>query len=356
MQDKVTLPERLYLGDIQTHFRQWIESSAYSSYFILADSSSAVYCLPDLLDFVPEQDFHIIEIPMGEQYKNITICSLIWEELYKNKADRHSVLINLGGGVIGDMGGFAASTYMRGMDFVQVPTTLLAMVDASVGGKIAIDFRMAKNIIGLFREPVANFIDTRWLRTLPEADLRSGWAEVMKHAVIADAAAFDRLCAVSSLDEVDWEEWIVHSIGIKHRIVSSDPLEKGPRKGLNFGHTIGHAVETYFLEEDRPVKHGACVAIGMVAEAYISRQMAGLSAQELEVLTQCVGRWFPHYEIPAEQFDHLLDLMIRDKKSRSGRPNFTLIPRIGAFVYDQNPEPELIKEAIRYYNVETPAR
>ncbi len=346
----MSLPDSLFFGDIATKFQKWIDESSYSSYFILVDSSSSVYCLSDIIHLNPNIDWKIIEIPRGEAYKTITTCSLIWEELFTNGADRFSLMVNLGGGVIGDMGGLAAGTYMRGIDFVQIPTTLLSMVDASVGGKVAVDFHLAKNIIGLFKTPVANFIDSKWLHTLPQEEIRSGWAEMIKHAMIADTSAFEKMSQFESFDEIDFESWIMHSVSIKYKIVESDPTEQHLRKGLNFGHTIGHAVETFFLEQETPKKHGECVAIGMLCAAYISNKMEGLPNSELEAITKLIKKWYPPIAIPPEAYSDILDRMSKDKKSRAGQVKFTLLPQIGTYVYDKTPSNELIKESMAFYN------
>ncbi|HHB79465.1 MAG TPA: 3-dehydroquinate synthase [Saprospiraceae bacterium] len=350
MQNKTPLPPYIFFGDILRQFSSWLETQHYSSYFILVDTSSSIYCLPEIQNIRPDINWHIIEIPRGEQYKTITTCSLIWDALFKNGADRHSLLVNLGGGVIGDMGGFAASTYMRGIDFVQIPTTLLAMVDASVGGKLAVDFKLAKNIIGLFKNPVANFIDCRWLKTLPNGEKRSGWAEILKHAIIADEAAFRKMKSIPSFHDIRWEDWVQHSVQIKYQIVQNDPKEKGLRKGLNFGHTVGHAIETYFLEHNEPKTHGECVAIGMVCAAYISNQTLSLPDSQLVDIVNVIKKWYDPIIIPKQGIPQILSLMRKDKKNRAGKPNFTLIPSIGSYVYDQYPNLDLIADSLHFYN------
>lgn len=344
------LPDSIYFGDIRNQFKNWLSRQSYSSYFILVDSSSAVYCLPDLINIAPDIKWHIIEIPHGEEYKTITTCNLIWGDLFNNGADRHSLLVNFGGGVVGDMGGFAAGTYMRGIDFVQIPTTLLSMVDASVGGKVAVDFRLAKNIIGLFQNPVANFIDARWLKTLPNEQKRSGWAEMVKHTIIASEPDFQAFKKIDSFYDIAWEKWIQRSIQIKYNIVDKDPKELGVRKGLNFGHTIGHAVETYFLEQNKPKTHGECVAIGIICAAYLSVETVGLPESELKEIVTLIKKWFKPILIPEDGFDYIIAMLQKDKKSRAGQPYFTLIPKIGTYVYDKLIETDLVIDSMRYYN------
>ena len=220
-----------------------LDISGYSKVAILVDENTKRDCLPKLPQF---ENPIIIEIKSGEENKNINTCNFIWEQLTAQHFDRNSLLINLGGGVIGDMGGFAASTYKRGIDFIQIPTTLLAMVDASVGGKLGVDFNGLKNQIGLFNNPESVLIFPEFLETLPENQLKSGFAEVVKHALISDKNLWEELTS-TTFDKLNWEAIILTSIQIKNNIILSDPFEKGNRKKLNFGHTFGHAVESYYL-------------------------------------------------------------------------------------------------------------
>ena len=243
-----------------------LDISIYSQVAILVDENTKRDCLSKLPQI---ESALIIEIKSGEQYKNISTCSFIWEQLTINNFDRNSLLINLGGGVIGDMGGFCAATYKRGLEFIHIPTTLLAMVDASVGGKLGIDFKGFKNQIGLFNNPKAVLISSVFLETLAESELKSGFAEVVKHALISDNSLWLKLKNTPFTD-LDWEDIIDTSIQIKNKIVLADPFEKGERKKLNFGHTFGHAIESYYLEKRTPISHGKAVFMGMILEAEIS--------------------------------------------------------------------------------------
>ena len=227
-----------------------LDVSQYSKIGILVDENTKEFCLPLLSEIKKSV---IIEIKSGEENKNIDSCNLIWEALTKNCFDRNSLLINLGGGVIGDMGGFCASTYKRGIEFIQIPTSLLAMVDASVGGKLGVDFNGLKNQVGLFSNPKSVIINPKFLETLPEDELRSGFAEVVKHALIVDKNLWNHL-KNNPFQDLYWEEIIESSVQIKNKIVMSDPKEKGERKKLNFGHTFGHAIESYYLECGRQVR------------------------------------------------------------------------------------------------------
>jgi len=240
--------------------------STYSKVAILVDENTKRDCLHKLPKI---ENAIIIEIKSGEEYKNISTCNFIWEQLTINNFDRNSLLINLGGGVIGDMGGFCAATYKRGLDFIHIPTTLLAMVDASVGGKLGIDFKGFKNQIGLFNNPKAVLISPEFLETLAESELKSGFSEVVKHALISDNSLWVKLKNTPFTD-FDWGDIIDTNVQIKNKIVLADPFEKGERKKLNFGHTFGHAIESYYLEKGTPISHGEAVFMGMILETEIS--------------------------------------------------------------------------------------
>ena len=248
---------------------------------VLVDENTKRDCYPILKDSLEKggvSHLTLIEIQSGEIHKTLETCTHIWQELTQNHFDRKGILLNLGGGVIGDMGGFCASTYKRGIDFIQLPTTLLSQVDASVGGKLGIDFNGLKNHIGLFKTPSKVWIHTPFLKTLPTNEIRSGFAEVIKHTLIADKKAWDKLFEinVNNFEIQSWSGIVSHSVALKAKITEADPTEKGLRKILNFGHTIGHAIESYFIEENKkehhlPVfLHGEAIALGMIAESYFS--------------------------------------------------------------------------------------
>ncbi|MBT6650611.1 MAG: 3-dehydroquinate synthase, partial [Flavobacteriales bacterium] len=277
-------------------------------------------CLPKL----PQLDNSIIiEIKSGEEHKNINTCNFIWKQLTVHHFDRNSLLINLGGGVIGDMGGFCASTYKRGIDFIQIPTTLLAMVDASVGGKLGVDFNGLKNQIGLFNNPESVLIFPEFLETLPENQLKSGYAEVVKHALISDNNLWEKIISVP-FNEMNWGEIIETSINIKNKIVLSDPYEKGERKKLNFGHTFGHAVESYYLEKGTPILHGEAVLMGILLEVEIS-----LVSQEQN--NEIKNYILSNFSLPfTPKKSDLLPFLMNDKKNKVGKINFSLLTNIGS--------------------------
>lgn len=327
-----------------------LNTKKYSKIFVFADSTTAELCLPVFRDFAPELDhFDIIETDPGEENKNIDFCIGIWKTLLDFEADRKCLMINLGGGVITDMGGFVASTYKRGIDFVNIPTTLLSQVDASVGGKTGIDIDNVKNMVGTFALPQAVFIETAFLETLPPRELLSGFAEMIKHGLIADADYYHQL-KHSNYTNISAEA-IYHSVNIKNEVVLADPFEKGLRKILNYGHTIGHAVEGYALENDpTSLTHGEAIAIGMVCEAYLSAKYCNLSQEELSEIATYILSLYPKYHIKPESFEALLALMQSDKKNEEGFIMFSLLDKIGHCVFNCKVTKEDIFNSLVYYN------
>jgi 3-dehydroquinate synthase len=342
----------IYLQDSLTQLVSLIEKGDYSRFFILTDEFTSVHCLPLLQSHLThlEDRYDIIEVSAGEESKNIDFCAGIWKNLIDFGADRHSLLINLGGGVIGDMGGFAASTFKRGIDFVQVPTTLLSQVDASVGGKTGIDFDNIKNIIGTFASPKAVFIEPAFLKTLPERQILSGLAEMLKHGLIVDAAYWDDLKANAADLSVPTDEMIYQSVLIKNKVVVDDPFEKGFRKCLNFGHTVGHAIETYSLNNDEQyLTHGEAVAIGMVCEAWISHKKAGLPADDLKEITSVLLNLYPKYTFDQSCYPVLHGFMKSDKKNQGDHINCTLLTRIGECSINNICSEDELCDSLNYY-------
>ena len=328
-----------------------LAASTYAGWVILADEHTAAACLPKLEPYLPEsQRIERIVVPAGERHKHLDTCRFIWDRLFAAGAGRNWCCLNLGGGVIGDMGGFAAATFKRGMDFIQIPTTLLSQVDASVGGKLGIDYHGVKNSIGVFRNPRAVWVDPGFLATLPPRELRSGYAEVVKHALIADAAAWNTLHRVTDLERLDWLAIIGDSVAIKRRIVLEDPLEKGARKALNFGHTVGHAVESFFLDTPEPLLHGEAIAVGMICEAWLSTRTNLLSQADYQTITGYLLQIYGHRNIPEAAFPELLSLMRQDKKNEGTEINFTLLTGLGSHRVNATATPEIIRESLREYN------
>lgn len=345
----------IFLDDVWEEWNNFIQKGHYSKLVVLVDENTKTHCLPLLLENSVYQNWQVIEIPAGEQHKVLSTCELIWSALMEADIDRKALMVNLGGGVIGDMGGFCASTYKRGIDFVQFPTTLLAQVDASIGGKLGIDFHKIKNSIGVFKNPKAVFVFTDFLQTLSARELRSGFAEVIKHSLIADASEWERLKSINLLEKTDWTKFIYSSLLVKQRIVELDPFEKGLRKALNFGHTIGHAVESYYLETNSPLLHGEAIAIGMIAETYLSHQQAELSAIQLQEVTSYLLQLYGGIRLPASSYQDLLGFMAKDKKNEHQQINFSLIKPIGSVHINKVADEQEIIKSLNYYNKMTEA-
>lgn len=329
---------------------QILNEKNYSKVFVLVDNNTAELCLPIFINYLDDFiDFDIIEMEAGEENKNIEFCIQIWKTLLDYEADRKCLLINLGGGVVTDMGGFIASTYKRGIDFINIPTTLLSQVDASVGGKTGIDINHVKNMVGTFSLPQVVFIETIFLKTLPERELLSGFAEMIKHGLIIDSDYYHEL-KKTDYRQIDAQA-IYHSVEIKNKVVLSDPFEKGLRKILNFGHTIGHAIESYSLSNDEnPFTHGEAIAIGMVCEAYLSYKFAKLLEEELKDISEYILALYPNYRINPESFEELFNCMKSDKKNESGVILFSLLDKIGHCIFNCKVEKNDILKSFAYYN------
>ncbi|MDH5396996.1 MAG: 3-dehydroquinate synthase [Cyclobacteriaceae bacterium] len=339
----------IIFGEVKDSLSKVFAAGGYSRYLILVDENTRKHCLPVVAGILPA-DITLIEINSGEENKNLNTCQQIWSEITAAHTDRHALFINLGGGVIGDMGGFCASTYKRGIDFINVPTTLLSQVDASVGGKLGIDFQGFKNHIGLFLEPKHVLIDPVFLLTLPQQELRSGFAEVIKHCLIYDKAYWEVISG-KSLDEQSWEEVIPHSVGVKKKIVESDFRETGLRKILNFGHTLGHAVESYFLEQPgEKLLHGEAIAIGMICEGWLSVRYGSLEQTAFDEIESYLTTIYGRQQLADERIAPVIELMKQDKKNKDGKILFTLLDGLGKACYDVALTEEMAREALLYYN------
>jgi 3-dehydroquinate synthase len=315
----------------------------YSNAVILTDENTRAFCYPVLSGLPPH---HVMEVPSGEEHKNLDTCKMIWQRLTDLNFDRHSLLIVLGGGVLGDMGGFCAATFKRGIDFMLMPTTLLSQVDASIGGKLGIDFNNFKNHIGVFCEPQITFIYTPFFKTLPARELRSGFAEVIKHCLISDKKMWD-VIRNKSLEEQDWNSLVKHSVDFKKSVTETDPTEKGLRKILNFGHTIGHALESYFLSNGNRIFHGEAIAMGMIMESYVATQTGLMTEEELNEIQRYVLTIFPKEKSPYDE-NEVLRLMLQDKKNKDGKILMALPEGIGKAKWDVRVGEDLIKKAFRY--------
>ena len=332
----------------------YLITANYSKIFILVDENTSQYCLPHLLNnLATEIEIEIIELEVGEIHKNIATCTEVWGALSELGGDRKSILINLGGGVISDLGGFVACTFKRGIDFINIPTTLLSMVDASIGGKNGVDLGNLKNQIGIIREPKAVIVDTQFLNTLPQNEMRSGLAEMLKHGLIFDKKYWDKFKNIKDLITEDLNELIHQSIEIKNTIVCEDLTENGIRKSLNFGHTLGHAIESYFLENDNKTSllHGEAIAVGMILESFISREKELLTNEEYQEIKYIINDIFERIEFTQADIEKIIELLIYDKKNEFGKVQFALLDGIGKIKINQEADNKLIFKAFEDYSV-----
>ncbi|MES2795654.1 MAG: 3-dehydroquinate synthase [Bacteroidota bacterium] len=334
------------IGQIELIVKDFLKENNYTNYIILVDEKTKKHCLPKVIGCFDHPK--IIQIKSSESQKNLNTCIKIWEAMTHLYLDRNALMINLGGGVIGDMGGFCASTYKRGIDFIQIPTTLLSQVDASVGGKLGIDFQSFKNHIGVFKVPKSVLIDPDFLQTLPLTELRSGFAEVIKHCLILDRAMWNQIKR-KDLDQQDWEILIKHSVELKSKVTEEDPTEKGLRKILNFGHTLGHAIETYFLGGKHHLLHGEAIATGMICESYLSFKHGKLSTEELNEIEDFIFSIYGKINLKSEHFDSIIQLTAQDKKNYKNEVRFALLNGIGSCDYDLKVSKKEMYEALEFY-------
>jgi len=328
-----------------------INNNNYSSIFILVDNNTIELCYPKFIqNLATNIKIEVIEIEAGEVFKNIETCIGVWNAMTELGADRKSLLITLGGGVITDLGGFVASTFKRGVDFVNIPTTLLSMVDASVGGKTGVDLGVLKNQIGLFSNPEMVIVDAEYLQTLSAREIRSGTAEIIKYGLTYDVSLFDQ---IKDNKQLDITTLIHRSIEIKNEVVLEDPREQGLRKILNFGHTIGHGVESYFLETEskETLTHGEAISIGMVCETYVSAKLLGFSESKLAEIKKTIINIYGKTTILKEDYALIIDLLKHDKKNVGGQVNFVLLNAIEDFKLDCKVSLKLIIESLDYYNI-----
>lgn len=329
---------------------EYIATQQFSQIFILVDEHTHQYCLPILLENLEtDLPFEIIEIEAGEEHKNINTTVQLWEILSEFQADRKSLLLNLGGGVVTDIGGFVASTYKRGIRFINLPTTLLAMVDASIGGKTGIDHLYLKNIIGTFAEAETTFVFTNFLKTLPFQELRSGFAEMIKHGLIADKKHWEDLTAISTLTTEAIAPYIETSMKIKQAIVKEDFQETNIRKNLNFGHTVGHAIESLFIANQQHLPHGEAVALGIIIETHLA-YLEGLITKDMsETIIAKIRSFYPKIAINHFSNESILNPMRNDKKNHKGHIRFALINDIGSCLFDYRAEENNVIKSIDFY-------
>ncbi len=328
---------------------EYLAKNAHPIIFILVDENTNEACLPKFMaNMATTAVIEIIEIESGEINKNLDTCIGLWETLTELGADRKSLLINLGGGVITDMGGFVASTYKRGITFINIPTTLLSMVDASVGGKTGVDLGVLKNQIGLFSDPEMVLIDTEFLETVPAKEITSGTAEIIKYGLTYDVKLWDEV-KNNNLNNINY---LIHrSIEIKNEVVLEDRLEASLRKILNFGHTIGHAVESYFLEseEKETLTHGEAIALGMITETYISHKLYNFPLDTLNDIKSQIISIFGKVPIVADDYETVLGMLKHDKKNVGGQVNFVLLENLEKYKIDCKVPVDLVIESLNFY-------
>ena len=333
--------------DLQTA----IQNCPHDKLFILVDEHTRELCLPLISGFDCLKNAHIISIGPEDIYKNLETLAHVWKELGDQGATRHSLMINLGGGMVTDLGGFAASTFKRGIQYINIPTTLLAMVDASVGGKTGINFNGLKNEIGVFSPAEYVLIDTTFLKSLDTHNLLSGYAEMLKHGIISTTEHWAELLNFD-MDQIDYQalqQLVAHSVSIKEDIVAKDPFEKNIRKALNLGHTIGHAFESLALENNRPVIHGYAVAWGIICELYFSHTRVDFPKDKLRQTIQFIKDNYGVLTFDCKQYDRLYEFMTHDKKNSAGIINFTLMREIGDIRINQSANKEEILDILYFY-------
>ena len=333
-----------------SQLNNFIEALQPTQLLILVDENTHEHCLPTLLgNLETEIPFEIIEIEAGEEMKTLETAAQLWEILTEFETDRKALMINLGGGVITDMGGFIASTYKRGIPFINIPTTLLGMGDASIGGKTGIDHQFLKNIIGTFAQPKQIFVFPEFLQTLPFEELRSGFAEMLKHGLITDENHWSDLISIKELTPQNIFPFIERSMQIKQNVVEQDFTEQNVRKTLNFGHTIGHALESLFLLKGKPIMHGEAVALGMICETRISFLQDLISAETANEIVSNIQKYYPHLDISEFSVEEIVNLMKNDKKNSAGNINFSLVTGIGSSTFNCSVSLENIKTSLLYY-------
>tara|TARA_Y100001935_G_scaffold214549_1_gene185717 strand:- start:1038 stop:2066 length:1029 start_codon:yes stop_codon:yes gene_type:complete len=338
--------------DLYSSIAEKISSDKFSSIFILVDENTEQFCLELFIKKSGIKSFNKIVIPSGEENKNIDTCISIWGQLNSFKADRKSLLINIGGGVLTDIGGFAASTYLRGIKFINIPTTLLGMVDAAHGGKTGIDFKLLKNQIGVFNEPLEVLLDNEYLKTLSKEEFINGYAEVVKHSLLTDRPDLTFYSLVK-LDLFKDSDYIINSYSlVKNEIVKSDKYESNIRKILNLGHTIGHAVESYSHISDKiaEFKHGQAIVIGLITELFISHKKFNFPLKDVVSVKEHLKKYFSLINLKDNDIMNIYDLMVYDKKNEGSKINFVLLKEIGKPVINQIVDKELFKESFLFYN------
>lgn len=335
--------------DIRKELMTALDRCSYDKLFVLTDETTSKCCLPLIADIEALTEAHHITIGATDVNKTLETLSNVWTMLGKGGGTRHSLMINLGGGMVTDLGGFAASTFKRGIKYINIPTTLLSMVDASVGGKTGINFNGLKNEIGVFNSPSSVIIDTVFLKSLDDKNIRSGYAEMLKHGLISNQKHLDELLSFDLFepDYIKLGEMVGRSVEVKEGIVDADPYEQGIRKALNLGHTIGHAFESFAMTND-PILHGYAVAWGMVCELYLSCVKCGFPTEVMRECVYFIKENYGYFGITCDDYPILFEFMTHDKKNISGVINFTLLSDVGKIEINQTASKEEIYEALDF--------
>ena len=336
---------------LENDIAEAIGKVAHDKLFVLTDTTTQELCWPVVRDFAIMQQAQTITIQSTDEAKTLETLAYVWSALQKGGATRHSLLVNLGGGMVTDLGGFAASTFKRGMAYINVPTTLLSQVDASVGGKTGINFGGLKNEIGVFNCAQSVILSSMFLRTLDRENLLSGYAEMLKHGLLSTTENWAELLNFD-ITEPDYDillGLVAKSVSIKEGIVTEDPTEKGIRKALNLGHTAGHAIESLALQEGRTVLHGYAVAWGLLMELYLSARKCGFPAKELHQMEAYIKEHYGKFHYECRHYETLCDFMSHDKKNQGGNINFTLLGGIGDIRINQTATKDEIEEMLDYY-------
>ena len=331
--------------------KQFLENERYGPdrpVVVICDSHTKRFCYPVLRPFLPE-GHHCIGFPAGEAYKHLDTCRMLWQSLSELKIGRGALILNLGGGITCDMGGFVAATYKRGLGFVHVPTSLMAMVDACIGGKLGVNLGGLKNHVGVFAQPIGIYIWLDFLASLPQRELYAGFAEIIKHHLIKDLYRWQQLRHIEDLLGTDMQALVQHSIHIKQEIVGRDPYDHGPRQTLNFGHTIGHAIESFFLQKNQALLHGEAVAAGIIMESWLSLQKDRIESHDMEDILRLIGRFFSPLPMTKGDIPLIMDLLTHDKKRLKKRVHFSLLKRIGEASYGEEVQNGLVEQALAYY-------
>ena len=338
-------------GNLERDLVSAISECEHDRIFVLTDETTQQLCWPKIKNFKALKDCTPIIIKATDTHKNLDTLAEVWQALSNGGATRHSLMINLGGGMVTDLGGFAASTFKRGIDFINIPTTLLAMVDASVGGKTGINFGGLKNEIGVFSDSRFVIINTQFLDTLDHDNICSGYAEMLKHGLISDERTWAELVTfdLENPDLSKLQRMVAESIKVKERIVEADPHEHGIRKALNLGHTMGHAFESFAMRRGTPILHGYAVAYGLISELYMSARKTAFPTDRMHQTVRFICENYGTLNITCDDYPTLIELMHHDKKNTSGIINFTLLGNVGDIRINQTANEEEIKEALDFF-------